>query len=103
MEWLKDWNPSSEALVVGLIVCLALLLLTVPPWVMAVVMWRRNRLLGELLVKGERRHTNELLEQSRRFGQQLYRQQEQNSLSMSHTVRQLTDSWSRAVSGMPED
>lgn len=90
-------------LVIGLVVVVVLLLLLTPPWLLVHSMWKRNRSLNELLASQERRHTQDLLAQSEKFGRQYYSQGERSSLVLSDSLKRVTDSFARAVSGMPED
>lgn len=94
-------------LLVGFAVCF---LVTVLAVTFAIVVWRRNGSLVELLHHENKQHTRELLEQNEQYNAQLsllqernYRQQESASIQQSATVRQLLDSFSIAASGKPLD
>lgn len=100
----QNVSIDGSTLVLGLATMAGLLTLSaVLPWILLLAERRRTSLLAELLVRVERRHTQELLEQNKRFGLQLYNQQERSALATNATVRQLVELWSRTVSGTPED
>ena len=103
-RWLPGAStPDGPAFGVWLVVCLVLLLLTLPPWILVISLWRNNRALNAYLRVREKGHTNDLLTQSERFGQQYYNQGERSSLVLSDSLRRVMDSFAKAVNGMPDD
>jgi hypothetical protein len=101
-QWIRQGENSGGAggsLLVGLVV----LLITLPPWVVVLFLWRAYRNLLEEHRAQIKLHTNDLLQQSERFSQQYYNQGERSSLVLSDSLRRVTESFAKAVSGMPED
>jgi hypothetical protein len=94
---------GGSVLLVVLVALVALLtLLALMVLILYLAERKKSNLFLELLVRVERRHTQELLEQNKRFAQQLYNQQERSSLATNATVRQLVELWSKMVSETPE-
>lgn len=103
---MEQWvlGQSEGGLVGCLLVCLVIILVLVAPgWIALIVVWRDSRDLRVKLMEREKSHTQDLLMQSERFAQQYYSQGERSSLVLSDSLRRVTDSFAKAVSGMPED